>query len=161
MRYPGYLKYLHERALPRNPLWNPGNPKHRIFMPLYWLKMVQHRKPLPNDFVKFECHWQMTANDVRQYLEKLYNVKTLDVRIEIEKGKYEKHPKFQRRLAPPMDDRKFVYVQLKDTEFKFPEILAEADKQSESDEQLKIMESVQNKIKNQYRTRMDIGSWFS
>ena len=107
MRYPYYLRYLHEKALPRNPLWYPGNPRHRIFLPLYWLRVVENRKPMPNTFVKFECHWQMSAPDIKQYLEKLYNVSVLDINIEIVRGKYIAHPKKHAALSPPMEDRKY------------------------------------------------------
>lgn len=147
MRYPFALRYLHEKPLPRNPLWYPGNPRHRVFLPNYWLKMVQHEKKLPGDFVKFECHWQMTVNDVKQYLEKLYNVPVLDVRVEIKKGEYMEHPKFPNRLSPPLDDRKFVYVQLKEGEFKYPDIFAEKNPAEEDRNQAKAMQSLKNKEK--------------
>jgi large subunit ribosomal protein L23 len=160
MRFPFHLRYLHEKPLPRNPLWNPGDPRHKIFLPLYWLKMVEPRKPIPEDFVKFECHWQMTLQDVRQYLEKLYGVKSLDVRIEIEKGEYIKHPKRPGLLSPPMPDRKYAYVQLKDQKFSFPKLF-DSHTTDKLDENIKAMENLQNKVKNKSLNRLDIGSWFS
>ena len=51
MRYPNHLKYLHEMPLPRYPLWNPGNPRPLISMPLFWLKMVEQKIDSPKDFV--------------------------------------------------------------------------------------------------------------
>lgn len=161
MRYPFYLRYLHEKPLPRNPLWQPGNPAPKIFMPLYWLKLVEPRKPLPDNFVKFECHWQMSSADVKQYLEKVYNVKLIDVRIEIEKGKYMKHPRRPEALSPPMPDTKFAYCQLKDIKFKYPSELLEKKSEKKYDEELKTIEQMQNRIKNKNLNRLDIGSWFS
>lgn len=160
MRFPINLRYLHEKPLPRNQLWYPGNPRPKIFLPLYWLKMVEPRKELPQDFVKFECHWQMTAQDIRQYLEKLYKVSVLDIRIEIEKGKYMKHPNKPGLLSPPMQEQKYVYVQLKEEKFQFPKLF-ESNRINKYESDLKTMENIQNKVKNKSLSRLDIGSWFS
>lgn len=161
MRYPHLLRYLHEKPLPRNPLWYPGNPRHKVFLPQYWLKMVQHDKTLPSDFVKFECHWQMSANDVSEYLKKLYNIPALDVRVEIKKGEYQEHPRRANLLSPPLDDRKFVYVQLREGEFKFPDVYEEKNPGEEDKSQAKAMSSMKNREKNKTLDRMDIGGWFS
>ena len=161
MRYPHLLRYLHEKPLPRNPLWNPGNPRHRIFMPLYWLKIVKPEYNIPKDMVKFECHWQMTKNDVKQYLEKLYQVPVLDVRIEIQKGSYMEHPKKPMLLSPPMEDRKFAFVQLKEAEFSFPDIFEEKNPTKEEKNEIKAIQSLKNKEKNKTLDRLDIGGWFA
>lgn len=160
MRYPGFLKYLHERPLPRNPLWYPGNPRNRLFLPLYWLKLVQHDKPMPKDFVKFECHWQMNSSDIKSYLEKLYKVPVLDVRVEIIRGEYMKHPKMPGALSPPLDDRKFAYVQLKDQEFEYPDIFAEKDPKKEEKEKMKGLKSLANKRRNDLINRVSLNGWF-
>lgn len=161
MRYPFVLRYLHEKPLPRNPLWSPGNPPTRLFLPLYWIKMVEHEKRLPNDCVKFECHWQMSSNDVRSYLEKLYKVPVLDVRIEIRRGEYMSHPRKPGALSPPMEDRKFAYVQLKEGEqFKFPDIFGEKNPIQEQKDQGKAMIHLRNREKNKNLTRFNISSWF-
>ena len=160
MRFPFSLRYLHEKPLPRLPLWNPGNPTPKIFMTQYWLKVVEPRKPLPDNFVKFECHWQMNSCDVKQYLEKLYNVAAVDVRIEIEKGKYIKHPWKGSSLSPPMPDQKFAYFQLKDQKFTFPRLL-ESKTESKYDEEMKTIEKMQNQKRNKEIHRLDIGGWFA
>ena len=160
MRFPAHLKYLHEKPLPRNPLWNPGDPRHLIFLPLYWLKLVEPKQVMPKDFVKFECHLQMTANDVRQYLEKLYEVKVLDVRINITKGQYMKHPKKAGLLSPPMDDQKYAYVQLKDDEFNFPKIFDEEVKDRNELDKKKV-ENMQNEEKNKHLNKLDMGGWWN
>lgn len=160
MRFPFNLRYLHEKSLPRLPLWYPDNPKPKIFLPLYWVKLVEPRKKIPENFVKFECHWQMSSADVKQYLNKLYNVSIIDVRIEIEKGKYMKHPKRPTALSPPLPDQKFAYVQLKNTKFSFPNLFDNKE-DSKMDKELKTLEQIQNKIKNSNKHRLDIGCWFS
>ena len=159
MRFPISLKYLHEKPLPRNPLWNPGDSRPLLFLPMYWLKLVEPEKPIRKDFVKFECHLQMTANDVREYLEKLYKVDVLDVRINITKGQYMKHPKKFSALSPPMEDQKYAFVQLKEGEFTFPKIFEEnAVNIDEADR--KKLENIQSIEKNKSLRRFDIGGWF-
>lgn len=160
MRFPSNLRYLHEKPLPRYPLWYPNNPRVRLFLPLFWLRMVKHEKPLPSDIIKFECHWQMTKSDVRQYLEKLYGVKTLDTRIEIKRGEYIKHPAKPGSLSPPMDDRKYVYVQLKGETFKFPNIF---EIKKPSDELIKEQNQAMKRFNENYnksKDRLNIGDWF-
>lgn len=160
MRYPSILKYLHELPLPRNPLWYPGNARTRLFLPQYWLRMVKHEKAMPKDFVKFECHWQMSSPDVKLYLEKLYQVSVLDVRIEIKRGEYMPHPKRSKALSPPLDDRKYAYVQLKDAEFEFPDIFAEKDPKKDELERMKGIKHLANKRKNDAADRIGFNSWF-
>ena len=128
-------------------------------MPLYWLKLVKPKKEAPKDFVKFECHWQMTKNDVKEYLEKLYKVNVLDVRINITRGKYIKHPSKPNSLSPPMEDQKFAFVQLKDSEFEFPAILEDYVDKNEADKQK--MQNLQNIEKNKGIKRFGISSWFN
>jgi large subunit ribosomal protein L23 len=160
MRFPHHLKYLHEIPLPRNPLWGPGDSRPIIFLPLYWLKMVEPKKELPKDFVKFECHWQMTKNDVKEYLEKLYKIKVLDVRINITRGEYMEHPAKKNALSPPMEDRKYAFVQLREDEFTFPKILDEDYVDKDQLEKVKF-QNLQNTEKNKNIKRLDVGGWFS
>jgi large subunit ribosomal protein L23 len=160
MRFPILLKYLHEKALPRNPLWQPGNPRPRLFLPLYWLRVVKHDKKMPRDTVKFECHWQMSAADVTEYLQKVYNIPVLDVSVQITKGEYTKHPEGKNSLTPPLDDRKFVFVQLKEGEFEFPEIFGGKESLSDEKTQMEAIKSIKNKVKNNQLGRLDIGGWF-
>lgn len=160
MRYPAILRYLHEKSLPRLPLWYPGNPRTRLFLPQYWLKMVKHEKPMPKDFVKFECHMQMSSSDVKVYLEKLYKVPVLDVRIEIKRGEFMPHPKKPKSLSPPLDDRKFVYVQLKEGEFEYPDLFGEKDPKKDELEKMKGVKNLRNKKRNEMIDKIGVNSWF-
>ena len=160
MRFPFNLRYLHEKPLPRYPLWYPDNPRVRLFLPLFWLRLIKHEKPMPNDFVKFECHWQMTKADVKQYLEKLYDVDVMDVRVEIKRGEYIKHPAKPGALSPPMDDRKYVYVQLKNSVFEFPDIFKKKKPSDDFKEQIKQATNMAIKQINKDRKRGNISDWF-
>jgi large subunit ribosomal protein L23 len=161
MRYPAALKYLHERPLPRLPIWQPGNPRTRLFLPLYWLKMVEHESRLPKDTVKFECHWQMTIPDIKSYLEKLYQVPVLDVRIEIKQGGYMPHPKRPGSLSPPQEDRKYAYVQLREGEFKFPNIFEEKNPLEEDKKEAKAVINMKKQENNKNLGRFNMSRWFS
>ncbi len=160
MRVPFKLRYLHEKPLPRYPLWYPDNPVHRLFLPQFWLRMVPLEKKSPESFVKFECHWQMTSTDVKQYLEKLYGIDVLDVRTSIRKGEYIEHPKKKGVLTPPLPDRKYAYVQLKTEKFKFPDIFAGSKPSAELEKLLKTSENQDIKERNQNAKRPFIGNWF-
>jgi ribosomal protein L23 len=160
MRVPFNFRYLHEKPLPRYPLWYPDNPTNRLFLPLFWLRMVQLENKMPENFVKFECHWQMTKSDVKQYLEKLYGVDVLDVRINIRKGEYVEHPKLKNVLVPPLPDRKYAYVQMKTEKFVFPKIFEKKQPSKEMEKSMKIAENEEIKKRNREAQRPFIGSWF-
>jgi len=49
---------LWQRILPRYPMYFKGNPQLRIFLPLFWMKMMKSKENLPKDTVKFEVHMQ-------------------------------------------------------------------------------------------------------
>lgn len=102
----------------------------------------------------------MNSCDVEQYLEKLYNVSSVDVRIEIEKGKYIKNPRRGNSLSPPMPDQKFAYVQLKDVKFEYPKLL-DNKAATKFEEEMKTIEKMQNQKRNKDAHRLDIGAWFA
>lgn len=43
---------------PRYPKWQPGDPRHRIFFPQFWMRIMRPEKdrPLRPNVVRFECH---------------------------------------------------------------------------------------------------------
>lgn len=71
--------------LPR--LWQPGNPQNRVFLPDFWIRPIESPKVgpehLPKNVALFETDLRMTKHDVRQYLEKIYNLPVRDVRLEV------------------------------------------------------------------------------
>ncbi len=71
------------------------------------------------------------------------------------------HPKKPSALSPPLDDRKYAYVQLAQGQFKFPNIFEELDKKATAQDELKTLQNFQNKEKNKNLRRMDIGGWFA
>ena len=59
------------------PLYRRGNPQLRIFLPNFWMKLLNNEKNYiksPPNCVTFEVSPAMTSLDVRNYLEKIYKV---------------------------------------------------------------------------------------
>lgn len=88
--------YLHASAkvnivvFLRYPIYQRGNPQLRVFLPNFWMKLVRpHPKQLPN-IVHFHCSMEMTKYDIKNYLEKIYEVPVVDVRTKINMGKFKK-----------------------------------------------------------------------
>jgi large subunit ribosomal protein L23 len=121
--------------IPQYPIHWKGNPQLRVFLPLFWMKMIKFPQNLPKDTLVFEVHPQMTVYDVKNYLEKIYNVPVLTVRCHLERGKERHHPKFGYTIQPGAD-RRIAFVQLEEGhEFVFPDLFkgktTEEDKASQ------------------------------
>lgn len=56
------------------------------------MKIVKSERPLPDNVVEFHCSMGMTKHDVKNYLEKIYNVKTMDVKTRIKLGRFKRCP---------------------------------------------------------------------
>ncbi|KAM0728176.1 Large ribosomal subunit protein uL23m [Formica fusca] len=113
------------------PLYQRGNPQLRVFLPNFWMKLIAPgSKQLPN-VVQFHCSMEMTKYDIKNYLEKIYNIGIVDVRTRIAMGKTKKD-RLQGCIIKE-DDRKIAYVVLpKDQSFVFPDLFK--DRKSELDE---------------------------
>lgn len=115
------------------PLYQKGNPQLRIFLPNFWMKLVRpsHKQPknvtqvifffkftmknfiFCNSFCyvsQFLCSTEMTKHDIRNYLEKIYGVKCIDVRTRNVLGKFSKEP--AAGYIKKEDDYKLAYVVL-------------------------------------------------
>ncbi|CAF1538696.1 unnamed protein product [Adineta ricciae] len=161
MRLPANLQYLYKSMTPRYPKWQPGDPKHRIFFPQFWMRIVrpEENRPLRPNVVRFECHIEMTKNDIKQYLEKLYKIETLDITTIIKQGKENRHP-VSSEIIDPDPDRKFAYVFLKNETFTYPDIWRG---QKPSDELVKDERRMQTASEKQKATnlyRPGLSTWF-
>ncbi|KOX71132.1 39S ribosomal protein L23, mitochondrial [Melipona quadrifasciata] len=92
------------------PLYQKGNPQRRVFLPNFWLKLVKPEHNQPKNIVEFHCSMEMTKFDVRNYLEKIYNVHPVYVHTRIALGKtYIPHGC---KFVVKNDDVKIAYVAL-------------------------------------------------
>lgn len=68
------------------PIYQRGCPQLRVFLPNFWLKLIKPTHNQPANVVQFACSMEMTKYDVQNYLEKIYNVPVVGVRMYIKMG---------------------------------------------------------------------------
>ncbi|CAH2049230.1 unnamed protein product, partial [Iphiclides podalirius] len=103
------------------PIYQRGNPQLRVFLPNFWMKLVRPPSTQLPNVVNFKCSMEMTKYDIRNYLEKIYNVPVVDVRTKIRLGRFRKD--VGKGYIVKDDDVKFAYVVLpKEMTFKFPDL---------------------------------------
>lgn len=78
------------------------------------MKLVRPTHEQPPNVVQFACSMEMTTNDIKNYLEKIYKVKTVDVRTRIALGEIRKDP--GKGYVVKDDDIKYAYITLVRTE---------------------------------------------
>ncbi|XP_049872182.1 probable 39S ribosomal protein L23, mitochondrial [Pectinophora gossypiella] len=143
------------------PIYQKGNPQLRVFLPNFWMKLVRPLpKQLPN-IVNFQCSMEMTKYDVKNYLQKIYNVPVVEVRTRITMGKFRKD--VGKGYVVKDDDIKYAFVTLpKDMKFEFPDIVDKAKENKEENE--KSLEDAKKTFKayiDRNKDRPDVPSWFS
>lgn len=92
------------------PLYQRGNPQLRVFLPNFWLKIVRPVPEQPANVVQFACSMEMTKHDVKNYLEKIYDIKVMDVRTRIALGKTKRDQVVG--YVTKEEDTKLAYVTL-------------------------------------------------
>ncbi|XP_029895445.1 39S ribosomal protein L23, mitochondrial isoform X2 [Aquila chrysaetos chrysaetos] len=92
------------------PLFQLGGPQLRIFRPNFFMLAVRPGVPQPEDTVQFRVSMEMTKVDIKNYLEKIYNVPVAAVRTRIQYGANNKRNHKNQRVKKP--DYKVAYVQL-------------------------------------------------
>ncbi|PIK44509.1 putative 39S ribosomal protein L23, mitochondrial-like [Apostichopus japonicus] len=136
----------------------PGGPQRRVFFPDFYLKMVKPQREHPPNVVVFHCPVQMTKFDVKNYLEKIYNVPVERVNTSIPFNPIVRD--HQNRRWMPRDEFKVAFVTLADGQtFKFPELFAPPA--SEDDDE--VIDSLKEKEKKETQalaSRGGLPSWF-
>lgn len=94
----------------RYPIYQRGGPQLRVFLPNFWLKLIRPVHEQPPNIVQFACSMEMTKYDIRNYLEKIYNVKVADIRTRIALGKTRRDT--VKGYVTKADDVKLAYVTL-------------------------------------------------
>uniref|UniRef100_A0AAY5LD77 Large ribosomal subunit protein uL23m n=1 Tax=Esox lucius TaxID=8010 RepID=A0AAY5LD77_ESOLU len=150
------------------PLYQMGNPQLRIFRPPFFLTLVRPGKEQPPDVVQFRIPMVMTKFDVRNYVEKIYNVPVGAVRTRIQYaqplviGTNKKRNHLNQKVKRP--DYKVAYVQLAQQQtFEFPDIFPKKDVKSAEgsveEMQEKFMEDEEQRQKPDPR-RGGVTEWF-
>ncbi|XP_035557810.1 large ribosomal subunit protein uL23m isoform X5 [Canis lupus baileyi] len=71
---------------PWYPLYQLGNPQLRIFRTNFFIQLVRPGTAQPEDTVQFRIPMEMTRVDLRNYLERIYNVPVAAVRTRVQHG---------------------------------------------------------------------------
>ncbi|XP_044737339.1 probable 39S ribosomal protein L23, mitochondrial [Chrysoperla carnea] len=147
------------------PLYQRGNPQLRVFLPNFWMKLIRPTHEQPPNVVQFACSMEMTKFDVKNYLEKIYNIENIvDVRTRIALGKTKRDPRAG--YVTKDEDTKIAYVVLPKTEiFKFPDLFPnESEDEERRKEEMKSLEVTKEnhrKFLEKSKNRKGIPSWFS
>jgi len=140
------------------PLYQRGNPQLRVFLPNFWMKCIKPDFTAPPNVVHFICSIEMTSIDVKNYLEKIYNVHAVTVRTHIRMGACKKN--LAGYIVKEEDD-KYAYVTLdEDVKFEFPDLFPKKTTEKTANErQFKEIEKMANKFRNMNWDRAGVPGW--
>lgn len=74
------------------------------------MKLVRPGPRQPPNIVHFKCSMEMTKFDIKNYLEKIYNVPVVEVKTRVSLGKFKKD--IGKQYITKEEDAKFAYVTL-------------------------------------------------
>ncbi|XP_044255975.1 probable 39S ribosomal protein L23, mitochondrial [Tribolium madens] len=143
------------------PIYQRGGPQLRVFLPNFWLKLVRPTHEQPPNIVQFSCSMQMTKYDIKNYLEKIYNINVVDVRTRIALGKTRRVP--GKGYVVKDEDIKYAYITLpKEEKFIFPDLFPE-DKKAKDEEEATIQEAKKGfkEYLEKNKERPNMPGWFS
>ncbi len=136
-----------------------GNPQLRVFMPLFWMKMLKSKHTLRPCEHLFEVHPQMTKYDVKNYLEKIYDVPVVDVTTKLVEGE-----EMSGLLGDTVRDadKRLAFVTVdKSADFEFPNLFKE--RKTEQEEAIQEYQKMAKKAATEKRQNWmsaDTPSWF-
>ncbi|GLV35531.1 mitochondrial ribosomal protein L23 [Carabus blaptoides fortunei] len=105
---------------------------------------------------------EMTKHDVKNYLEKIYDIKTVDIRTRIALGKTRRDP--GRGYVVKDDDVKYAYAVLpREETFEYPDIFPSDKKKQEEDDRKSLDETKKGfkNFLNRNNDRPGTPGWFS
>uniref|UniRef100_A0A2K6TCI1 Large ribosomal subunit protein uL23m n=1 Tax=Saimiri boliviensis boliviensis TaxID=39432 RepID=A0A2K6TCI1_SAIBB len=85
-----------------------GGPQLRVFRTNFFIQLVRPGTAQPEDTVQFRIPMEMTRVDLRNYLERIYNVPVAAVRTRVQHGANSKRDHRNVRIKKP--DYKVAYV---------------------------------------------------
>jgi len=120
-------------------LWQPGNPQIRVFLPDFWMRLVETPSTGPRRLMKncacFEVDPRMNEHDIRQYLEKIYQLPVRDVRTQMIDGEIQWDLPLDRRnrraLWKKSNKKKALVFFRRDVQWTFPDLFTTDQEQVE------------------------------
>ncbi|BET03431.1 ribosomal protein L23 [Nesidiocoris tenuis] len=143
------------------PIYQKGNPQLRIFLTNFWMKMARPDPNQPENIVKFITPTQMSDHDIKQYLEKIYQVPVADVRSKIMEGKFRRVP--QKGYIIKDECYRQAYVTMPpNCKFKFPDVTSNKAKREDDDMKKyeKTMKESYEKFQKKNAGRPGVPGWF-
>ncbi|KAF5285618.1 hypothetical protein FQR65_LT13099 [Abscondita terminalis] len=125
------------------------------------MKLVKPAYKQPPNVVQFQVSMEMTKHDIKNYLEKIYNVSCAHIRTRIELGKTRSEP--GRGYIIKDDDIKYAYIVLPKSEvFEFPDIFPKPkEDQKDHEKALDEMKKNHEQYLKKNQDRQGLPTWFS
>ncbi|XP_054998479.1 39S ribosomal protein L23, mitochondrial [Sorex araneus] len=141
------------------PLYQLGGPQLRVFRTNFFVRLVRPGQAQPEDTVQFRIPLEMTRVDLRNYLERIYNVPVAAVRTRVQHGSGRKRDHRNVRVKKP--DYKVAYVQLAHGQtFSFPDLFPEKAPGAPADDpQDQLLQEQKQKLQRDPR-RGGVPPWF-
>ncbi|XP_032270953.1 39S ribosomal protein L23, mitochondrial isoform X1 [Phoca vitulina] len=142
------------------PLYQLGGPQLRVFRTNFFIRLVRPGSVQPEDTVQFRIPMEMTRVDLRNYLERIYNVPVAAVRTRVQHGSNRKRDYRNVRMKKP--DYKVAYVQLAHGQtFTFPDLFPKKNHGSPGDNDIqdKLLEGQRQRQSRDPR-RGGVPDWF-
>ncbi|XP_004389486.1 large ribosomal subunit protein uL23m [Trichechus manatus latirostris] len=145
----------------RYPLYQLGGPQLRVFRTNFFIQLVQPGMAQPEDTVQFRIPLEMTRVDLRNYLERIYQVPVAAVRTRVQHGSGRRRDHRQVRVKKP--DYKVAYVQLAHGQtFRFPNLFPEKEQSPERSAHLDLQDQlVEQQRQSSDPRRGSVPAWFS
>ncbi|XP_014229355.1 probable 39S ribosomal protein L23, mitochondrial [Trichogramma pretiosum] len=145
------------------PIYQKGNPQLRVFLPNFWLKLVKPELKHKPNVVEFHCSMEMTKEDVKNYIEKIYKVPVVKVNTRIASGKCERN---ELGYVVKRDDVKHAYVTLPRYEkFEYPQLFDNENRLKEKEKDDKSYKEATSEHKNEMdklnKTTPGYSPWFT
>ncbi|CAL1278475.1 unnamed protein product [Larinioides sclopetarius] len=124
------------------------------------MKLVKPKSNEPANHVRFIIPLEMTDDDVKNYLEKIYNVPVCQVRTSLYEGEIKKN---HRNYLIKEPDFRMAHITLpEDIKFVFPDLFPQAKKDKDDEDQKRLLDQAADLMKQRRRNwdRKDIPSWF-
>ncbi|XP_002163495.2 large ribosomal subunit protein uL23m isoform X1 [Hydra vulgaris] len=110
----------------------------RVFLPDWFVKIVRPGKEIAKDTVQLHVPLDMGKVDIKNYMEKIYNVPVAKVNTRIQAGKIKTTQWRNDVITRKTADIKVAYVILKEGTFEFPDMFPEISPKEVDDDVKKI-----------------------
>ncbi|XP_071133834.1 large ribosomal subunit protein uL23m-like [Mytilus edulis] len=147
---------LWKQKVPNYPLYQQGGPQNRILLCHFWMKLIKPHREVPKNQVHFEVHPQMSKHDIKQYLEKIYNVPVLKIAVNNEDGKPGVY-----KQKPYEEPKKKAYVTLAGGQtFEYPDVSSIMSQYEKDKDEFETTDRAFLRQQQKNWDRLSIPPWF-